>query len=246
MDDGARLLGLLWERYARDVPYAATFTTLAGTFTNDHVAFRSIARRGGGVDALARVFERLGWARRGAYDFPDAHLRAVHLSKDGAPRVFLSALDVDALPADARTILTALPPDPPPPDDVVALADWFAAPPAPSAADLRVVDAASQYGAWVLAFGRRVNHFTASVDDVVAWADRLRAAGVPMKDDVEGEPGGPLVQTATHAALVDVPLREGGVARRPYAYLEIAARRPGFDGFLAPQARALFDMTRAR
>jgi hypothetical protein len=39
-------------------------------------------------------------------------------------------------------------------------------------------------------------------------------------------------------------LKGGGTRSWPYAYFEIAQRAPGFDGFLGPQARALFDMTK--
>ena len=62
----------------------------------------------------------------------------------------------------------------------------------------------SQYGAWLLLFGREVNHFTASVR------------------------GG-----------------QGGTREWPYAYLEIAERQGGFDGFVTAQARQLFEMTKA-
>jgi hypothetical protein len=101
-----------------------------------------------------------------------------------------------------------------------------------------------------MCFGRRVNHFTAAVDDVGAWQRRLRAAGVPMKADIEGTiipPGGSgLRQTATAAADVDVGFDDGTRDSRPNANFEIAERKGGFDGFLAQQARQLFDQTARR
>jgi hypothetical protein len=72
----------------------------------------------------------------------------------------------------------------------------------------------------------------------------MREAGVPMKADIEGAPGTHLRQTATHAAPLPVTLEGGGTRAWPYAYFEIAQRSGGFDGFLGPQARALFDMTK--
>ena len=40
-----RLLALLWDRYAAEVAPARTFAELSGgSFHNDHVAFRSLAR----------------------------------------------------------------------------------------------------------------------------------------------------------------------------------------------------------
>ncbi|ADO75909.1 DUF1338 domain-containing protein [Stigmatella aurantiaca] len=244
--DASRLLELLWNRYAAEVPFARTFVQLSGgSFRNDHVALRSLARLGGGIALFERVFERLGWKRAGEYTFPETHLAAIYMAHpEGLPRVFLSELKAEELSPRARELLAALPEDPPPPEPVEALAEWFRAPPPPREAALLELEKESQYGAWLLAFGRKVNHFTGSVDDVEAWQQRMREAGVPMKKEIEGERGGALRQTATHASPLTVALQEGGSRAWPYAYFEIAQRAPHFDGFLGPQARALFEMTR--
>ena len=238
------LLDLLWERYARDVPYARVFLQLAGTLTNDHVAFRGLAGAGG-IALFEEVFARRGWRRAGSYDFPDAHLDAIHMTHPaGLPRVFLSELRTSELSAAAQAILAKIPPPPAPPDDVVAMADWFDGPSEPVVEDdLLALERESQYAAWVYAFGRRVNHFTPAVDDVEAWQARMIEAGVPMKREIEGAPGSVLRQTATQAAEVTIRLAGGRERSWPYAYLEIAERQPGFDGFLGPQARQLIDMT---
>lgn len=242
------LLDRLWLGYVADVPFARTFCDLhAGGFENDHIALRTVALDGEGsaIRGFSSVFERFGWRPREHYVFPDVQLRAVSM---GLPRVFISELDPRALPADAQRALSTLTPTPAP-DDVEALADWFCPPASPpSRADVRAVAAVSQYAAWLLCFDRRVNHFTAAVDDVAAWQARLLDAGVPMKSDIEGDviaPGGSgLRQTATAAAMVPVTFADGSVEQRPYAYFEIAERHGGFDGFLAQQARQLFDQTR--
>jgi hypothetical protein len=230
------LLDELWERYAAHVPYARKFVELAhGSFRNDHVAFRSLDLR-----PIAKVFEDLGWKRAGAYDFPDAHLDAVYLSKPGQPRIFVSQLRTKELSPRAREILAQLPADPP----CDGTAEWFRGPGLrPSEPEILELERESQYGAWLLLFGREVNHFTASVPDVALWQERMRAAGIPMKDEIEGAPGAGLRQTATRAAPRVVQLRERE-REWPYAYLEIAERNGGFDGFVAAQARQLFDMTR--
>jgi hypothetical protein len=243
------LLDRLWARYVEEVPPAALFARLSGgRFENDHIALRSLWRPGdpsSGIAVFEPVFEGLGWRRAATYEFPDVHLRAIHMSRAGFPRIFISELDVGALPVDVRNILLAMPRDSRAPHaDVRALAAWFAPPTLmPTSADLDVVMKASQYGAWLLCFGRKVNHFTGSVADVDNWQKKLTAAGVSMKSTIEGEAGGPLRQTATQASTLDVKLADGVVRSMPYAYFEIAERRGGFDGFLAPQARQLFDMT---
>jgi hypothetical protein len=251
------LLDPLWRATIKDVPYARAFVDLAGGgFENDHIALRTLARdgEGSGIAVFRGVFERLGWQVREHYVFADVHLRALYLAQPGLPRVFISELDVTALPAEAQRVLRAAPRDPPPPPlsmftvaEFAALAAWFRAPPPPDRAAVDVVARHSQYGAWLLCFGRRVNHFTAVVDDVAAWQARMTAAGIPMKKDIEGDviPAGGrgLRQTATAANDVDVVFADGTRAPRPYAYFEIAERKGGFDGFLAQQARQLFDQT---
>jgi hypothetical protein len=163
------LLDELWAGYAAQVPYARTFVELSkGSFRNDHVAFRSLD-----LAPVARLFEGLGWQRKGVYDFPDAHLNAIHLSKPGEPRVFVSELRVQDLSPRARELLARLPEAEP------ARADpsWFVAPePRFHASELLELERESQYAAWLCLFGREVNHFTAAVDDVEAVAARLREA----------------------------------------------------------------------
>ena len=233
------LLDDLWQAYAAQVPYARTFEELAGAqLRNDHLAFRSLKGRGG-IEPIASFFEQHGWQRRDAYDFPDAHLDAIYLAKPGAPRVFVSQLRAEDLSSRARRILEQLPPPGP-----VRDASSFCAPGiAVSEGELLELERESQYGAWLLLFGREVNHFTASVPNVEEWQRRMKDAGIPMKEEIEGAPGAGLRQTATKAAPRRVQLRER--AREwPYAYLEIAERNGGFDGFVAAQARQLFEMTR--
>jgi 2-oxoadipate dioxygenase/decarboxylase-like protein len=233
------LLDQLWDRYAAQVPYARTFVELArGTFRNDHVAFRSLKGRGG-IEPFAAFFEQKGWTRRDAYDFPDAHLDAIYLAKPGEPRVFISQLRAEELSPRAQKILEQLPHPGP-----IADAGSFRAPDIQVAEpELLELERESQYGAWLLLFGREVNHFTASVDDVEKWQRRMKEAGIPMKEEIEGEPGAGLRQTATKAAPRKIRLRERE-REWPYAYLEVAERNGGFDGFVAAQARQLFEMTK--
>ena len=137
-------------------------------------------------------------------------------------------------------------------------------PPPPKEAVVQV-NAESQYAAWVLLHGYNVNHFTSlvnshgveSLNNLDKTIAALRAAGVPMKDEIEGEPGSKLRQTATEAVQIEVTATEQGQPIRmpwSYAYFELAERNPvrdpatgsmtRFEGFLGPQATNLFEMTR--
>jgi hypothetical protein len=78
-----------------------------------------------------------------------------------------------------------------------------------------------------------------------------------MKAEIEGAAGSKLRQTATAAAVVQVPVAVNGMRSEmawSYAYFELAERgevvdpdsgaRRRFEGFLGSQATQLFDMTR--
>lgn len=139
--------------------------------------------------------------------------------------------------------------------------------PPPTEKDIRTVNEESQYAAWVMVHGYNVNHFTAFINsqgvpelaDIERTIGQLRAAGVPMKSEIEGARGSKLRQTATEAVMIDVPVRRGAKkATMPwtYAYFELAergevtdgetGRRGRFEGFLGPQATQLFEMTKVR
>jgi len=136
----------------------------------------------------------------------------------------------------------------------------------PTLEDVQAVNEESQYAAWVLVHGNNVNHFTAlinshkvdSLNDIEKTAKALASAGVPMKDDIEGERGSKLRQTATEAVTIDVPvIWQGKVinCNWKYAYFELAQRDSftdeagksyRYEGFMSHQATNLFEMTKGK
>lgn len=135
----------------------------------------------------------------------------------------------------------------------------------PNQMELEGINRESQYAAWVLVHGYNVNHFTSLInshgvrelDNIEKTVQALQAAGVPMKENIEGRPGSKLRQTATAAVEVEVPVIVNGEETRTpwsYAYFELAERGEvtdpetgkahRFEGFLGPQATQLFEMTR--
>lgn len=149
---------------------------------------------------------------------------------------------------------------------VLDLAQYFRRPwNAPVKEDVLKINDVSQYAAWTLLHGNAVNHFTAFINfqEVKDWPDleatckALDAAGVPMKDSIEGEKGSKLRQSATHAVKEEVEVMGDDGPEKimwTYAYYELAERnyveekgtRKLFSGFLGEQASHLFDMTRTR
>jgi hypothetical protein len=137
----------------------------------------------------------------------------------------------------------------------------------PQKKDVLELDQETQYGAWVLIHGYDVNHFTALVgshgvpalEDIEKVVHEMRRVGIPMKKEIEGEPGSKLRQSSTESVMVEGWVKEGKKkVKMPwsYAYFEIAERplfknpitgaMERFEGFLGSQATHLFDMTKVR
>ncbi|MEK7859418.1 MAG: DUF1338 domain-containing protein [Elusimicrobiota bacterium] len=274
------LLDALWAGYRARMPAVQRYERLVakdrGVFLNDHLAFRCFAAQKPllGIPAVSRVFEALGYAAAGCYEFPDKRLSSQHYTHPNAqfPKLFISQLKTWELsPASRRIIAKSLASHRPPLSDdfladlhhVEALGkdrrqrlltmtrSYFSRLPwdLPQKKDVEALDRETQFGAWVLLNGYGVNHFTAAVSDIDRTVALMKGAGIAMKDEIEGAPGGKLRQSATLAAVATMKARQGNkIIRFPwtYAYFELAQRRDGFQGFLGPQASGLFEMTKLR
>ncbi len=132
----------------------------------------------------------------------------------------------------------------------------------PQKDDVLKINDVTQYGAWVLLHGNSVNHFAAYINyqNVKEWPDLettckgLANSGIPMKEEIEGERGSKLRQSATQAVKEEVKVKtDGGIEKITWtsAYLELTERNHFtengttklFTGFLGAQATHLFDMT---
>lgn len=109
----AELLDRLWLRYRERVGYVRVYERLiaeaGGTFTNDHIALRTLASQipFTGIATLGRIFEALGWQAAGVYQFPDKALNAQHFEhpNPGLPKIFISELQTWKLSAPLRETL---------------------------------------------------------------------------------------------------------------------------------------------
>lgn len=238
-------------RYRARVPFAGA---LKSRFHNDHLAFRTLAYGEHGLHSVARIFERMGYEAAGLYRFPDKHLGSIHYRHPNAsfPKIFISELKTWELSKKSRAIIARIlgshrkTPDlstAGKANSYLKRLPWSI----PQRKDVLALNRESQFAAWVVVHGYDVNHFTIRSPDIERTVAAFRRAGVPMKGSIEGRRGSKLRQSATVAVTENVPVMEG--RRRttmpwPYAYLEIAQRRKGFEGFLGPQATHLFEMTR--
>jgi hypothetical protein len=136
----------------------------------------------------------------------------------------------------------------------------------PPREDLLKINDVSQYAAWTLLHGNSVNHFAAftNLQHVPEWPDieatcmAMAKAGIPMKDELEGEKGSILRQSATQAVKETISFsnEEGDIEEMDwtYAYYEFTERgyvisdegEKLFTGFISDQATHLFKMTQTR
>ena len=196
----------LWERYRGRMEYVRKYEELiqahGASFTNDHIAFRTLAaqRPPAGIFTISRVFEALGYASAGCYEFPDKHFNSIHYQHraPGFPKLFITQLKTWELPPAARRVMDkSLQAHRPPLGDDVLRALWDLPRvskkrraallktltrffqelpwPLPQKKDVLALNRHTQFGAWVLVNGYDVNHFTALVD----------SHRVPALDDIE-------------------------------------------------------------
>lgn len=242
----AALFDRLWDRYRSRVSYVRDYEQLIAdahaTFVNDHIAFRTLAGQQPttGIVSLSRIFEALGYAAAGCYQFPDKHLSSIHFQHPNGqfPKIFISELRSWELSEAAQAILARSLQGHRAPLSESVLARLLHVNSAtqaelletvtsvfhdlpwdvPEQADVAALNAESQFGAWTLVHGYNVNHYTAlinsqgapSLADIELTSAALQARRVPMKAEIEGARGSKLRQTATEAVHIDVPIRQHG------------------------------------
>lgn len=262
MDELTRLFHLLWRDYSALNPQAGRIHALlearGETLINDHVAFRTFAHPGLGIDALAAPFVRLGYSPAGDYVFPEKKLTARHYRHPDPlrPKVFISQIHLDKLSAGARSLALGLINGIP--AGLAARPDWIASG-RPWPIDYTTYEALgreSEYAAWMAAFGFRANHFTVFANALRTFPGltelnhflkangfRLNAAG----GEIKGSPAIFMEQSSTlaNAATVDFT---GGARSVPGCYYEFARRYPMpdgalFQGFNEKSADKIFEST---
>lgn len=207
-DITSELLERLWSQFLARVSYAQKYNQLVtqkgGKVINDHIALRTLnthtGEQPGGIRAMKHILEILEYKPVGKYRFSRRRLSAVHFEHPDKifPKIFVSQLEVEELPAWARELINDTVKDTPYllsdtgiellqllkkegmltyeagqllVDDLVK---YFRRPwEMPFKDDVIKLSDVSQYGAWVLLHGNSVNHFTAFINfqNVPEWPD---------------------------------------------------------------------------
>jgi Domain of unknown function (DUF1338) len=256
----------LWSNYVAMSPQAErirqAFEERGEVVRNDHVAFRTLALDPIRLTDLEPHLLELGYSRHENYEFPEKKLDAVGYlpPQPDQPRIFLSELKVEELTPSAQEILQhcARQIDPSrirTPDVLWAGRLWAPLP----WQSYQLLQAESEYAAWVAALGLRPNHFTISVTDFVRDTtieevlQVVEGLGYEVNDSggrVKGSPQVLLEQGSTRADRMPVPFADGIERLVPTCYYEFAKRytdREGkhFQGFVASSADRIFESTDA-
>jgi hypothetical protein len=156
---------------------------MKATFQNDHMALRTFAvpSRGLGLEFIDRILRQHDYVPRDRYEFAEKKLRAQWYARPTPnvrdhfvplPRLFVSELCVDALSAQSRSILEKCLArnsavqryldggDREGIENVIDAIDHRLYSTVPSREDYELLRAESEYGAWTLLNGHRVNHCT--------------------------------------------------------------------------------------
>lgn len=227
----------LWRDFTATTPHAARIRELLAArgelVHHDHVALRTIAAPGLGLDAIGARLEAAGFRPRERYAFAPAHLRARYWqhADPNAPKVFIIELETRALSPGARAIFERLlaqaPGAPGAPGDRPGRAGadraWAGRPWTPSSADYRALLAESEHAARVVALGIGVERFSVDVGALITFpdADALVAFLVEHAFQVDVR--------SDRAAVRPEPIAvrfADAVARIPSGSYELAARHP--------------------
>ena len=256
------LFDRLWTDYSALNPQAGRIHTLLEArgekILNDHIAFRTFAHPGLGIEDMAAPFVANGYRPAGDYVFIEKKLTAKHYQHPDPllPKIFISQIEMGKLSAGARSLLLSLINQIP--QSFLARPDWITQgrPWETDYATYEALERESEYAAWMSAFGFRANHFTVFANALKTFADLpslnafLKAQGFRLNasgGEIKGTPEIYLEQSSTLAEEAEAPFR-GGPRKVPACYYEFARRYPMpdgklFQGFNDKSADKIFEST---
>ncbi|WJG09997.1 DUF1338 domain-containing protein [Aliiglaciecola sp. LCG003] len=261
------LFANLWQDYISITPSAQKVHALLEEFDgqreviNDHVAFRTFNIEKINMNKLAAQFIALGYEEKGQYDFEQKKLKAKHFEHPDStkPKVFISELLVEQFSPEVQAIITKMVANI---DDSAAAMDDFLYSGTHwqiSSVDYETLLEASEYAAWMAAWGFRANHFTVSVNHLQHFqilADvnaQLKLAGFVLNTsggEIKGGPEVHLAQSSTMADQIEVQFSDTK-KQVPSCFYEFAQRYTLPDGslyrgFVAASADKIFESTNVK
>lgn len=255
----------LWQHYIQITPQAEQvrqlFVATDGEVINDHVAFRTFANTALDLAALEPHILAMGYSIQDDYHFEAKKLRArSYMHADiTIPKIFVSELKTNELSEPVQQILhkytKQIVAGPSSAEVFWSGRHWDM----PTWNDYQTVMAESEYGAWLLAIGLQVNHFTVSVEQLTSAHElsevlqRVKDAGFAVNTsggEIKGTPADCLEQGSTMADKQVFTFGDGTDHEIPTCFYEFAKRHVQADGelyhgFIAANADKIFESTNA-
>ncbi|PVZ72199.1 DUF1338 domain-containing protein [Pelagibaculum spongiae] len=256
----------LWLDYVHLAPQAELVRQLFlkdnRKVVNDHVAFRTFSATPLQLDNLVPLIESMGYQFQADYDFSAKKLRACsYIHPDpSVPKIFCSELLTEQLSTKSQNIIqdyTQQIVEQPLSLEVFWSGRHWSM---PSYQDYQTLMEESEYGAWLLALGIRVNHFTLSINhlksinSISQVIERVKNAGFVVNSvggEVKGTPSDLLEQGSTMADQQAFVFADGATYQIPTCFYEFAKRYPDskgniYQGFVAANADKIFESTHAK
>lgn len=254
----------LWEDYLLQNPETKKvydlFISEGEEVVNDHIAFRTFDHPLVSIDVLSKPFIDAGYEKKGTYQFEAKKLKAHHFEHNTdkkAPKVFISALEVEKFSAFLQQTVTDLMNklDKKMGEEVSFL--WNGSPwGKPYYKIYQKLQEESEYAAWLYVYGFRANHFTVNINflkkhtDIFELNQFLRDHGFSILEsggEVKGSPEELLEQSSIKAGKIVVEFTDGK-REIPSCFYEFAKRYPDTDGklysgFIAKSADKIFEST---
>jgi hypothetical protein len=254
-----------WIPYSTQNPSAMRifnlFTGLGEKVVHDHIALRTFNDPRINMDVIARIFVQNGYEERGQYEFKAKKVLGRHYehkTNQDAPKVFISELMLEQctefVQKTIREMLDAIDQaiyvDP----MLVYKGSIWGKIPFETYDRLRQE---SEYAAWTLVYGFRVNHFAIKINELKKFST-LQEINQFVKDngylmnivggnEIYGTPAELLEQSSTKAEIIPFEFSDG-IFEVPSCFYEFTLRYPDqngkqYSGFIAANADKIFEST---
>ena len=254
----------LWKLYTTQNPSTKRiydlFTAQDEHVLHDHIALRTFNDPRMNIDVLAKIFIENGYEERGTYEFKAKKVFGKHFehkSDPNATKVFISELLAEQfseyLQSTIYEYLDSVGEEIYDDQDLIYKGSIWGKIPYETYTRLREE---SEYAAWLLVYGFRVNHFAINVNELKKFKsleqvnEFVKKNGYLMNTsagEIYGTPAELLEQSATRAEIIPFEFRNG-VFEIPSCFYEFTRRYTDergklYNGFIAANADKIFEST---
>jgi hypothetical protein len=264
MKNVEEIFNRFWNPYIIQNPSAKRINELfkaeGENVVHDHIALRTFNDPRMNIPVISKIFTDIGYEEKGTYEFKAKKVLGKHLEHSqnpDAPKVFVSELLIeqcsDFLQSTIKEYLNSLSDDVYRDPDLVYRGSIWGKIPYETYTKLRKE---SEYAAWLLVYGFRVNHFAIKVNELKKFTSLqqinafVKSNGYIMNNaagEIYGTPEELLEQSATKAEIIPFEFSDG-TFEIPACFYEFTRRYADengnlYNGFIAANADKIFEST---